>query len=334
MGIKLPFILKFCLTFVSTPLWLWQWSAVLCPEREFSDHSSVLTDSDIIWKHGMALRLPWKLTLASERISGQTLAKCGDAITAKSKVTVRSGRHLSTGKGRRSPWRSLESGVHSPSFIFISGEKVIQKSHLSCLYLWFSEARLVKCPEEEGWLRWDPSFPVWLMTDRRPQALWKPSFLSLCINVCRHNMRARSVTSWAERGVFPPSSLLDELKRVVSTTLLLGFQEQVKIYKHPWLASFVGNISHTLLKCSKISKMFYSSLLLAQEQVSILWTGYLSQPSAVYREGCSDKSREGKRPCSSSPHSSGPTPPPSPPVTFSRIPWPSAMSLPSDTVGR
>lgn len=31
------------------------------------------------------------------------LPRCRDAIIAKSKVTVRSGRHLSTGKGRRSP---------------------------------------------------------------------------------------------------------------------------------------------------------------------------------------------------------------------------------------
>lgn len=51
------------------------------------------------------------MDLSFRRITGQTSVMCGDAITAKSKVTVRSGRRLSTGeRRRRSALESLEPG--------------------------------------------------------------------------------------------------------------------------------------------------------------------------------------------------------------------------------
>ena len=75
-----------------------------------------------------------------------------------------------------------------------------RKAIRSGLYLWFSEAWLVKHLEEEGWLRWEPCFPTHLMTDWGPRTLWKPSFLWMSINVCRHNTRA--ILSPVQRAVF------------------------------------------------------------------------------------------------------------------------------------
>ena len=138
-----------------------------CLEHEFLGHfSPVLTDSDIIRSPEMALRLPHRLTSAPERITGQTLAKCGDAVTAKSKVTVRS--LAATCQQVR------EGGTHTGT---LSHDDILQALFLfqvkgsdrkaihSGLYLWFSEARLVKHLEEEGWLRWESRFPTHLMTD-------------------------------------------------------------------------------------------------------------------------------------------------------------------------
>lgn len=188
----------------------------------------------------------------------------------------------------------------------------------------------MKHPEEEGWLRWDPSFPAWLMTDWGPPALWKPSFLWMCINVCRHNMRAHPLCYLcAGRGVCFPSLLTPQPpKKACFHHLSLAFQAQVRRYKYPWPANMARDISHTLPKCLKISKMFYSSLLLMQEQVSILWRGYLLQPNAMPGERWPENSRERRRPLLKSPPCfSGLLLLPSYPLTFNLDPSPSPVWL-------
>ena len=74
----------------------------------------------------------------------------------------------------------------------------------------------------------------------------------MSINVCRHNTRA--ILSPVQRAVCFPSVLPSwPPEKMHSYHLPLTFEDQVKRYKHPWLASLAVGDSHTLLQYSKAS---------------------------------------------------------------------------------
>lgn len=106
------------------------------------------------------------------------MAKCADAVTAKSKVTVRS--LAATCQQVR------EGGAHKGTLshddilqaLFLFQVKGQTEKPFAVVFIYGSaEAWLVKHLEEEGWLRWEPCFPTHLMTDWGPRTLAKPSFL-------------------------------------------------------------------------------------------------------------------------------------------------------------
>lgn len=112
----------------------------------------------------------------------------------------------------------------------------------------------------------------------------------------------RPVTSRAGAVCFPPSSLLDHLKGLFPPPVA-AFQRQVRRYKQPWLASLVGDTSHTLPNAQKSVKGFIQAFSWCKVSVHSLTRS--SSPTKCSASG--DMAREEQRrkqtllqlPCSS-----------------------------------